>query len=85
MYLFVLQNEVRNVGLKYIRHYLLSKTQPQLTLKLLKEYQKILLQGEIKANDSLIQRTLKLSSIVVKKEDKLVIFNRIYREVFNRD
>ena len=85
MYLFILQNEVQNVGLKYIRHYLLSKTQPQLTLKLLKEYQKILLQGEIKANDSLIQRTLKLSGIVVKKEDKLVIFNRIYREVFNRD
>ncbi|MEM1167520.1 MAG: AAA-like domain-containing protein [Cyanobacteria bacterium P01_H01_bin.35] len=69
--------------LKYIRHYLLSQT--LLAPQLLKEYQKILLQGEIKANDSPIQMILRLSGIVIKKRDKLLVFNDIYRTIFNRD
>ncbi|NEP81615.1 MAG: CHASE2 domain-containing protein [Okeania sp. SIO3B3] len=69
--------------LKYIHHYLLSQT--LLAPQLLKEYQKILLQGEIKANDSPIQMILRLSGIVLKKRDKLVVFNKIYRTIFNRD
>ena len=69
--------------LKYIRHYLLDQT--LLASQLLREYQKILLQGEIKANDSSIQMILRLSGIVIKKRDKLVVFNEIYRTIFDRD
>ena len=69
--------------LTYISHYLLEQT--QLAPQLLKEYQKILLEGEIKANDSPIQMKLRLSGIVIKKRDKLVVFNKIYQTIFNQD
>ncbi|MGB3509129.1 MAG: tetratricopeptide repeat protein [Microcoleaceae cyanobacterium] len=67
--------------LTYIRHHLLG--QNQLAPELLRLYQKILLQGEIKANESRIQMALRLSGIVIKKQDKLVVFNKIYQTIFN--
>ncbi|NER04278.1 MAG: hypothetical protein F6K17_17505, partial [Okeania sp. SIO3C4] len=67
--------------LTYIRHHLLS--QNQLTPELLRLYRKILLRGEVKTDESRIQMVLRLSGIVVKKQDKLVVFNKIYRTIFN--
>ncbi|NEN93118.1 MAG: tetratricopeptide repeat protein [Okeania sp. SIO3H1] len=67
--------------LTYIRHHLLN--QNQLTPELLRLYRKILLRGEIKTDESRIQMVLRLSGIVVKKQDKLVVFNKIYRTIFN--
>ncbi|RQH16733.1 tetratricopeptide repeat protein [Okeania hirsuta] len=67
--------------LTYIRHHLLS--QNQLTPELLKLYRKILLRGGIKTDESRIQMVLRLSGIVVKKQDRLVVFNKIYRTIFN--
>ncbi|NES92053.1 MULTISPECIES: tetratricopeptide repeat protein [Okeania] len=67
--------------LTYIRHHLLS--QNQLTPELLKLYRKILLRGGIKTDESRIQMVLRLSGIVIKKQDKLVVFNKIYRTIFN--
>jgi CHASE2 domain-containing sensor protein len=69
--------------LTYISHYLLEQT--QLTAQLLKEYKRILLKGEVTANDSPIQMRLRLSGIVIKKRDKLVVFNKIYQTIFNQD
>ncbi|NER02750.1 MAG: CHASE2 domain-containing protein [Okeania sp. SIO3C4] len=65
--------------LKHIQDYLLSDIQ------LLKLYQKVLQEGEVKFNYSQIQMSLKLSGIVLKKQDKLVVFNQIYQTVFNLD
>ncbi|MGB3511156.1 MAG: CHASE2 domain-containing protein [Microcoleaceae cyanobacterium] len=69
--------------LKYMHDYLVNhgKLAPQL----LKLYKKILLQGEVKANNSRIQMALRLSGVVIKKQDKLVIFNKIYQTIFNLD
>ena len=65
--------------LKHIQDYLLSDIQ------LLRLYQKVLEEGEVKFNKSQVQMSLKLSGIVLKKQDKLVIFNQIYQRVFNPD
>ena len=65
------------VHLKHIRDYLLSDK------KLLRLYQKVLKKGEVKFNNSQVQMSLKLSGIVLKKRDKLVVFNKIYQKVFN--
>ncbi|NEP86394.1 MAG: tetratricopeptide repeat protein [Okeania sp. SIO2C2] len=67
--------------LTYIRHHLLS--QNQLTPELLRLYRKILLRGGVKTDESRIQMVLRLSGIVVKKQDRLVVFNKIYRTIFN--
>ncbi|NET42088.1 AAA-like domain-containing protein, partial [Okeania sp. SIO2B3] len=67
--------------LTYIRHHLLN--QNQLTPELLRLYRKILLRGGVKTDESRIQMVLRLSGIVVKKQDKLVVFNKIYRTIFN--
>ena len=67
------------IHLKHIRDYLLSD------IKLLRLYQKILKQGNVKFDDSKVQMSLKLSGVVLTKQDKLLVFNRFYREVFNRD
>ncbi|RQH23099.1 CHASE2 domain-containing protein [Okeania hirsuta] len=69
--------------LKYMHDYLVNHG--QLAPQLLKLYKKILLQGEVKANNSRIQMALRLSGVVIKKQDKLVIFNKIYRTIFNLD
>ncbi|NEO53347.1 MAG: tetratricopeptide repeat protein [Okeania sp. SIO3B5] len=67
--------------LTYIRHHLLS--QNLLTPELLRLYRKILLGGGIKTDESRIQMVLRLSGIVIKKQDRLVVFNKIYRTIFN--
>ena len=45
--------------------------------------QQVVQQGEIPASDSLEQTELRLSGLVVKREGKLRIYNRIYASVFN--
>ena len=65
------------VHLKHIRDYLLSDK------KLLRLYQKVLKKGEVKFNNSQVQMSLRLSGIVLKKRDKLVVFNKIYQKIFN--
>lgn len=69
--------------LKYMHDYLVNHG--QFALQLLRLYQTILLQGEVKANNSQVEMALRLSGIVIKKQDKLVIFNKIYRTIFNQD
>ncbi|MBE9001854.1 AAA-like domain-containing protein [Nostoc sp. LEGE 12447] len=46
-------------------------------------YQQILLQGEVVADDSYEQATMRLSGLVIKKKGRLKIYNRIYQCVFN--
>jgi WD40 repeat protein len=53
--------------------------------RLLGLYQQILVEGGIPTDDSLEQMELRLSGLVVRKEGRLVIYNRIYQEVFNRN
>ena len=67
------------IHLRHIRNYLLSDIQ------LLRLYQKILQEGEVKFNKSQIQMYLNLSGIVLKKQDKLVVFNQIYQTIFSQD
>ncbi|AFZ01297.1 SAV_2336 N-terminal domain-related protein [Calothrix sp. PCC 6303] len=52
--------------------------------KLLRLYQKIL-QQEIIADNTPTEIHLLLSGLVVKQGDKLKVFNRIYKQVFNED
>lgn len=52
--------------------------------RLLGIYQQILQQGEISANNNSDQLELQLSGLVVKKDGKLKVYNRIYELVFNR-
>lgn len=52
-------------------------------IKLLGLYQQILQEGEIEANDSPEQMDLRLSGLVVKQNNKLKVYNRIYELVFN--
>ena len=51
---------------------------------LLELYQQILQQKEIPLNDSLEQRELQLSGLVVRHQGKLLVTNPIYQEVFNQ-
>ncbi|AFY41327.1 AAA-like domain-containing protein [Nostoc sp. PCC 7107] len=53
------------------------------TGRLLGLYQQILQQGEIATDDSAEQIELRLSGLVVRREGKLRVYNRIYAEVFN--
>src|SRR5919202_2572020 len=52
-------------------------------VRLLGLYQQILQQGEILANNTPEQMELRLSGLVVKKDSKLKVYNRIYQSVFN--
>jgi hypothetical protein len=54
----------------------------QRTGKLLELYQQILQQGEIPADGSEEQMELRLSGLVVQRQGKLEVYNRIYKEVF---
>ncbi|GAA6624156.1 AAA-like domain-containing protein [Scytonema sp. NUACC26] len=58
-----------------------SKTR---TVSLLCLYQQILQQGEIAADDSPEQIELRLSGLVVKQNNSLRVYNRIYENVFNQ-
>jgi signal transduction histidine kinase len=55
----------------------------QHTGRLLGLYQQILRQVEVEADDSLQQKELRLSGLVVKQQNRLRIYNRIYASVFN--
>ncbi|RCJ36437.1 hypothetical protein A6769_17225, partial [Nostoc punctiforme NIES-2108] len=57
----------------------------QRTGRLLGLYQHILQQGEIATDDSPEQTELRLTGLVVKREGKLRIYNRIYAEVFKQE
>jgi WD40 repeat protein len=70
------------VHLKTIRDRLLNK--PQRTSQLLGLYQTIWQQGQIMADNNPEQSELRLSGLVVKDQDHLRIYNRIYREIFNQ-
>jgi WD40 repeat protein len=71
------------VHLKTIRDRLLNK--PQKTSQLLGLYQTIWQQGQIVADNNPEQSELRLSGLVVKEQDHLRIYNRIYREIFNQN
>ncbi|HEY9822918.1 MAG TPA: AAA-like domain-containing protein, partial [Candidatus Sericytochromatia bacterium] len=67
--------------LKTIRDRLLrigKRTKP-----LLKLYQQILQKGEVVAKDTSEQLELRLSGLVVKRNEKLIVYNRLYQTVFN--
>lgn len=54
------------------------------TVALLSNYQQILQQGKITADDSPEQIELRLSGLVVKQSNSLIVYNRIYKKVFNQ-
>ncbi len=51
--------------------------------RLLGMYQQILQQGFLNTDESPEQTELRLSGLVVKRHGKLVVYNRIYQEIFN--
>ncbi|WP_082650543.1 AAA-like domain-containing protein [Mastigocoleus testarum] len=51
---------------------------------LLELYQQIQEQGEVVANNSVESSNLRLSGLVVKREGKLRVYNRVYQQVFDR-
>ncbi|MEL6775957.1 MAG: AAA-like domain-containing protein [Cyanobacteria bacterium J06597_16] len=68
--------------LKTIRDRLL-RSGDQRTGRLLGLCQQIVQQGEINSDDSAEQLELRLTGLVVKQQEKLRVYNRIYAEVFN--
>ena len=52
--------------------------------QLLGMYQQILREGEITADNSPAQRELRLSGLVNRQQDKLIVFNRVYATVFDQ-
>jgi WD40 repeat protein len=71
----------RQQHLQTIRARLLKNE--QCTCGLLGLYQQILQQGEIAADNSSDQMELQLSGLVVKRQGKLRVYNRIYKSVFD--
>ncbi|MEH2315443.1 MAG: AAA-like domain-containing protein, partial [Nostoc sp.] len=70
--------------LKTIRDRILRSGE-QKTGRLLGLYQQILQQGEIATDDSPEQTELRLTGLMVKRDGKLRIYNRIYKEVFKQE
>ncbi len=52
---------------------------------LLEFYQQIQQQGEVAANKNLESSELRLSGLVVQREGKLRVYNRVYQQVFNQN
>ncbi|MEW6491534.1 MAG: AAA-like domain-containing protein [Cyanobacteriota bacterium] len=69
--------------LKTIRDRILRNE--QCASHLLGLYQQILQQGEVIASDSPEQMELRLTGLVVKREGKLKVYNRIYESVFDKN
>ncbi len=69
--------------LRTIRDRILRRKQK--VIQLLGLYQKILQQGELRADGSPEQMELRLSGLVVEKQGKLKVYNPIYQAVFNRN
>lgn len=55
----------------------------QQSFALLKLYQHLLKQGELKADDSSEQKELLRLGLIIQQQDKVVIQNRIYKAIFN--
>ena len=53
--------------------------------RLLGLYQQIVQQGELSSDDSPEQMLLRLTGLVVRQDNKLKVYNRIYEQVFNFD
>ncbi|WP_404785153.1 AAA-like domain-containing protein [Altericista sp. CCNU0014] len=70
------------VHFKTIRDRLLSK--PERTSQLLGLYRTIWQQGYVPADNSPEQSELRLTGLVVKGQEHLRVYNRIYREIFDR-
>uniref|UniRef100_UPI0039C6FA80 AAA-like domain-containing protein n=1 Tax=Nostoc sp. CCY0012 TaxID=1056123 RepID=UPI0039C6FA80 len=70
--------------LKTIRDRIMRSGEQQ-TGRLLGLCQQIIQQGEIVADDSDDQMVLRLSGLVVRRDGKLRIYNRIYAEVFQQE
>ena len=70
------------VHFRTIRDRLLSK--PQRTSQFLGIYQEIWQRGCLVVDHSFEQSELRLSGLVVKDQENLRIYNRIYREIFNQ-
>ncbi|NET60749.1 MAG: ABC transporter substrate-binding protein, partial [Symploca sp. SIO2E6] len=68
--------------LRMIRDRILSNKQH--TKRLLKLYQQILNQGYVLDDQSFEQMELRLSGLIVKKDQTLRVYNPIYQEVFNQ-
>lgn len=68
--------------LRTIRDRLLSLNENSLAV--LKQYQQILTQLEVEATNSLEQSELLLAGLVIKRNNKLVIKNKIYATIFNQ-
>ncbi|HAC64485.1 MAG TPA: hypothetical protein DCF68_13335 [Cyanothece sp. UBA12306] len=79
--IFNWESQDEPVHLKTIRDRLLRNEKR--TGKLLGLYQQILQQGSIEADDSPEQTELRLSGLVVKRNNFLIVYNKIYQEVFN--
>ena len=67
--------------LKTIRDRLLRNE--QLAGMLLRLSAKIFIQGSIALDDSAEQKILLLSNLVIKQDDRLIIYNPIYQKIFN--
>ncbi|MBD2195638.1 AAA-like domain-containing protein [Calothrix parietina] len=70
--------------LKTIRDRIMARGEER-TGRLLALCQQIAQQGEIAADDSAEQTELRLTGLVVKRDGKLRIYNRIYAEVFKQE
>ncbi|WP_088892453.1 AAA-like domain-containing protein [Leptolyngbya ohadii] len=69
--------------LKTIRNRILHSNEKR-TGRLLGLYQQIVKQGEIAANDVPEQMELRLTGLVVKRDERLRVYNQIYQRVFDR-
>ncbi len=75
------ENKDRPEHLTHIRNRLLENE--QLAGQMLNIYKRILQEEEVIVDDSYEQKQLKLSGLVVEREGKLDVYNKIYRNVFN--
>ena len=73
------------VHIKTIRERLLHKQNEPNIFRLLGLYRQILLRGEIEANNNSEETELRLSGLILLKDAKLIVYNRIYQEIFNQE
>lgn len=60
------------------------KANEQLLAELLGIYQQIILQGSIESDNSYAQLVLRLTGLVVKRKNHLVVHNRLYKAIFDK-
>ncbi|NES18462.1 MAG: hypothetical protein F6K41_05935 [Symploca sp. SIO3E6] len=68
---------LRTIERRILRHYHIES--------LLNLYQQILESGAIEFDNSYLQMELRLSGLVVHRQGKLLIYNKIYQEIFNQE